>query len=201
VPNALRRILTLVGSVALLLAIAAGLSAPASALGQTGPVATPATPADGSTVPAGHVLLSWTSSAPAESYEVRWGTTGELGPDGLLVADDSVSGLTASWFDIPDLADLTYHWQVRAIGGDGSVGPWSAASSFTVLAGTGEGEQLDTLTPDGAEAPVEKPAHTPVAAGGWAAVDGILYLVVASLFAVLLLAVVARAWIQRRREA
>lgn len=191
-PNALRRILTLVGAAVLL------MIAPAHALAsEGGPVATPVTPAEGATVPGGHVLLSWTTSAPAESYDVRWGTAEELGPDGLLLADGSVSGLTEPWYDIPDLADLTYHWQVRATGIDGAVGPWSAVASFTVLAGSGEGVQLDTLTPEGAEAPAEKPTRTPVAAGGWAAVDGILYLVVASSFAVLLLAVVLRAWVRR----
>lgn len=193
-PNALRRILTLVAAAALLLAAVTSLGAPASAVtAEGGPVAIPVTPAEGATVSARYAVLSWTSSAPAASYDVRWGTAEELGPDGLILADDEVDGLTTSWFTIPDLADLTYHWQVRAIGVDGSVGPWSAAASFTVLAGTGEGEQLDTLTPDEAETPTRAP-------GGWAAVDGILYLVVASTFALLLLAVVARAWLHRRSE-
>jgi hypothetical protein len=201
VPNALRRIITLVGAVALLLGAAASLSAPASAVTADAPVVSPVTPADGATVAARHVLLTWTSSTSAASYEVRWGTVEGLGPDGLIVADGSVAGLTKPRFDIPDLADLTYHWQVRAIGVDGSAGPWSAPSSFVVQAGTGEGEQLDTLAPDGAESPGEQPARTPAAAGGWAAVDGILYLVVASTFAVILLAVVARTWVRVRREA
>jgi hypothetical protein len=201
VPNALRRIITLVGSVALLLGVAAFLSVPATAVATDAPVATPATPADGATVAARHVLLTWTSSTPAASYEVRWGTVEGLGPDGLIVADGSVSGLTVPRFDIPDLADLTYHWQVRAIGVDGSPGPWSGAASFVVLAGTGEGEQLDTLAPEGAEAADDPSARAPTAAGRWAAVDGILYVVVASMFAVTLLAVVTRTWMRVRREA
>ncbi|HWH97624.1 MAG TPA: hypothetical protein VNS80_04590 [Pseudolysinimonas sp.] len=200
-PNAMRRILTLLGAIALLLGVAVSLGGTANAAtAEGGPVATPTSPVDGATVPAGHVLLTWTSPSPVTSYDVRWGTVEELGPDGLLLADDSVSGLTNPWFDIPNLADLTYYWQVRAIGVDGAVGPWSASTSFTVLAGTGEGEQLDTLTPEGADTSPEKPTHTPVKPGGWAAVDGILYLAVASSFAIVLLAVVVRAWLHRQRE-
>jgi hypothetical protein len=201
VPNALRRIITLVGAVALLLGVATSLSAPASAVTMGAPVVTPETPADGATVAARHVLLTWTSSTPAASYDVRWGTVEGLGPDGLIVADGSVTGLTKPRFDIPDLVDLTYYWQVRAIGVDGSAGAWSDPASFVVLVGTGEGEQLDTLAPEGAESSGEQPSRTPAAPGGWAAVDGILYLVVASMFAVILLAVVTRTWMRVRREA
>lgn len=200
-PNALRRIITLVGALALLLGVAASLSAPASAVTTDAPVVTPATPADGATVAARHVLLTWTASTPAASYDVRWGTVEGIGPDGLIVADGSVTGLTKPRYDIPDLADLSYHWQVRAIGVDGSVGPWSAATSFVVQAGTGEGEQLDTLAPDGVEAADEEAPRAPAAARGWAAVDGILYVVGASMFAAVLLAVVTRTWMRVRREA
>jgi hypothetical protein len=196
VPNALRRILSVAGAVALL--FAAGAAAPAHGASRTAPVVVAIAPADGATVPAGNVELTWASSEPAASFEVRWGTTGDVGPDGLLVADGEAAGLTEPRFGIPDLADLEYHWQARAIGTDGSAGPWSDVSSFTVLAGTGEGEQLDTLTPGGAEAPDVKPARAP---GGWGSVDGILYLLVASAFAVLLLAFVARAWVRERRAA
>lgn len=194
-PNALRRILSFVGAVALLFA---GATATAHAAPSAAPVVVAVAPADGATVPAGSVQLAWASSEPAASFEVRWGTTGEVGPDGLLLADGEAAGLTEPRYDIPDLADLAYYWQVRAIGTDGSEGPWSEVSSFTVLAGTGEGEQLDTLTPGGSEAPEVKPARAP---GGWASVDGILYLLLASAFAVLLLAVVARAWLRQRRTA
>lgn len=200
-PNAVRRIIALVGAVALLLGVAASLSAPASAALTDAPVVTPEAPARGATVAARHVLLTWSSSTPAASYDVRWGTVEGLGPDGLIVADGSVTGVTDQHFDIPDLADLTYYWQVRAVGVDGSVGPWSDPTSFVVLVGTGEGEQLDTLAPDGAESPGEQPSRTPGAPGGWAAVDGILYLVVASSFAIILLAVVAHTWMRVRREA
>lgn len=193
-PNALRRILSFAGAVALALVVVS----PAHGAANDQPVVTPVSPADGATLAARGVLLTWVSSEPAASYEVRWSTTEQLGPDGLLLADGSVAGLTEPHYDIPDLADLEYHWQARAIGTDGSAGPWSAVSSFTVRAGTGEGEQLDTLAPDGAEAPDVKPARAP---GGWASVDGILYLLVATAFAVLLLAFVARAWLRERRTA
>lgn len=193
-PNAMRRILSLAGAVALALVVVS----PAHGATSDQPIVTPVSPADGATVAAGGVLLTWVSSEPAASYEVRWSTTEELGPDGLLLADDSVAGVTEPQFDIPDLADLEYHWQVRAIGTDGTAGPWSAASSFTVMAGTGDGEQLDTLGGGSAEAPDAKPVRAP---GGAGSVDGILYLLIASSFAVLLLAFVARAWVRDRRTA
>jgi hypothetical protein len=198
VPNALRRILAIAGATALLLGLGAslGASAPANAAEDV-PIATTVTPVDGSTVLAEDATLTWTSSGPAGSYEVRWGTTDEVGADSLLIADGSASGLTEPRFDIPDPADLEYHWQVRAIGLDGSAGPWSAPSSFTMRTGSGEGEQLDTLPHDSADAPGAKPARPPGAGN----VDGILYLLVASSFAVLLLAVVARAWLRERRAA
>jgi hypothetical protein len=199
VPNALRRILSLIGFVALAAAVSLGAGASAhAAANEAAPTVTLVSPLDGATVPARHVLVSWASSAPAASYDVRWGTAEALDADGLIIADGSVSGVTESRFDIPDLADLDYHWQVRAIGTDGSPGPWSAAFSFTVLAGTGEGEQLDTLAPDGAAAPEAQPGYAP---SGWASADGFLYLAVAFGFAFLLLAVVARAWLRERRAA
>jgi hypothetical protein len=196
VPNALRRILSSAGAIALLLAPVA--AAPAHGAPTADPVVVAVAPVDGAIVPAGSVELVWAASEPVASFEVRWGTTGEVGADGLLIADGEVAGLTEPRFGIPGLADLEYHWQARAIAADGSAGPWSEASSFTVLAGTGEGEQLDTLTPGGAEAPGAKPARPP---GSWASVDGILYLLIASSFAVLLLAFVARAWVRDRRTA
>lgn len=201
-PNALRRIITFVGTFALLFGIAVSLGSPAAAASfakEAAPVATPASPRDGATVAARHVLLTWTTSAPASSYEVRWGTVEGLGTDGLIVADGSVAGLMVERFDIPDLADLTYYWQVRAVGLDGSAGPWSEAVAFVVQAGTGDGEQLDTLAPDGAEAPAEPATRTP--AGSWTAIDGILYVVVATSFAAILLAAVAYTWLRVRREA
>jgi len=201
VPNAVvRRASTFIAAFALV-AAAVAVAAPARAAAD-GPVATPVSPVNGAVLDRGDFDFRWTSPAGAVSYEVRAGLDGRTDvATGALVEAPSTATISTAGpvLTVADLPNGTYYWQVRALGSEGSPGPWSAVRTVEVAVPGDVGFQLETLGLDEYSVPTplgSTPSNSVVS-------DrlGALAVVLAGGFSALLLAVVARAWLRARRAA
>lgn len=178
-PPAAQRILASFGVIASL--VAGSLLLPADvAHADAGSEVVLVAPEDGAVVAGPDALLEWTTPGAARRFEVRW-----TAPSGK-VETATTSGTSLA---LDELAPASYRWQVRSL----PEGAWSAPSTFTVDI------QLETL-PGGTE-PEPAPDPVPEATSPLDRVNGVVWVVSASAFALLLLAVVFRAWHRARVEA
>lgn len=144
-------------------------------------------PADGAVV--GGDTVTFTATGADIAYEFRWGTEDAVDADGRLsdVGEGGQGTVRAASYSLSGLAADTYFWQVRLLE-DGA--RWSPPRAFTIDPDA-EGLQLETYPLDGA----------PTLPGPLAGVDGIVWVVFASVFAVGFLAVVFVKASQSRRPA
>jgi hypothetical protein len=177
------------------LAVLVGLgfaSIPEPARAADGPVAVPVSPVDGGLFTEGDLEFVWSAQRGAADYELRTGLDGRVDGSGELVDAPSTTTLltSAPSLAVSGLPEGTYYWQVRALDASGEAGPWSVVREVTVdLPGEGGGLQLETLALGdyAVEQARESPAVTSPDPGG----VGMLAIVIASAFSVLLLSVVA----------
>lgn len=165
-------------------------SIPAVAHAADEPVAVPVSPVDHAVLTEGQIDVVWSAPRDATGYEVRVGLDGGVDADGRLSEAPSTSTVAtaAPLLQLRGLPQATYYWQVRACDADAVCGPWSQVRVVTVdLPGTSSGPQLDTLVLD--DYVVQQPPADPAAAPGIGAI-GVLSIVIAAVFSVLLLGTV-----------
>lgn len=168
-------------------------SIPAPARASDGPVAVPVSPVDGALFDVGDLEFVWTEPRTATEYELRSGLDGRVDPVGALVDAPSTTTLltSAPVLAVSELPEGTYYWQVRALDATGDPGPWSPVREITVdLPGEGGGLQLETLALD--DYVVEQAPQSPTAVAAGSGNIGLLSILIASLFSVVLLSVVVR---------
>ena len=190
VPNPAARRIPVMIALAVLVGVGFA-SIPASARADDGPVAVPVSPVDGGRFEGADVEFEWTSPRDAAGYELRTGLDGRVDPDGALVDAPSTTTLRASGSEIAfrGMPEGTYYWQVRATDAAGLAGPWSPVRSVTIdLPGDDDGLQLETLALG--DYAVEQAPEVPVAPSPDGGGVGMLAIMIASGFSILLLTVV-----------
>ncbi len=168
-------------------------SIPAPARATDGPVAVPVSPVDGVVFDVGDFEFVWTAPRAATDYELRSGLDGRVDVAGALVDAPSTTTLllSTSALAVSGLPEGTYYWQVRALDAAGEAGPWSPIREVTVdLPGEGGGLQLETLALD--DYAVDQVAQPQVVAPEGPGAVGMISILIASLFSVVLLGVVLR---------
>lgn len=168
-------------------------STPDPASAADGPVAVPVSPVDGALFDVGDLEFEWTGPRAATDYELRSGLDGRVDTAGALVEAPSTTTLLTSTpaLAVSDLPEGTYYWQVRALDAAGEPGPWSPVRELTVdLPGDSGGLQLETLALD--DYVVEQAPQSPTVVSTGPGGVGVLSILIATLFSVVLLSVVVR---------
>lgn len=166
-------------------------SIPASARADEGPVAVPVSPVDHGLLFEGDLEFVWSAPRGAVDYEIRAGLDGRVDPAGELVDAPSTTTVRTSSpaIEVSALPEGTYYWQVRAWDASGEPGPWSDVRTLTIdLPGDGGGLQLETLPFD--DYVVDQAPTAPTAAPAGPGTIGMLSIVIATAFSVVLLSVV-----------
>ncbi|WP_309711589.1 hypothetical protein [Pseudolysinimonas sp.] len=168
-------------------------SIPAPARASDGPITVPVSPVDGALFDVGDLEFVWTEPRDATGYELRSGLDGRVDPKGALVDAPSTTTLltVTPVLVVNGLPEGTYYWQVRARDAAGEPGSWSDVREVTVdLPGEGGGLQLETLALD--DYVIEQAPLAPTVVSGGPGGVGLVSILIAGLFSVLLLSVVVR---------